>query len=131
MFSDPEKSRLLEAMRRTGTTRLEIKRGDDVLTLGLPLTAPAAVATPVKAVPATIVKSPAMGRFFASGGDDGLAVLCAGDPVSAGQVLGYVASGDVRAPVCAPSAGILGADGPQQNAIIGFGDPLFVVEATS
>lgn len=123
MFSDTDKSRLIAAMRRTGTTRLEIECGDDFLTLGLKPNAR------VKAAPPMIVKSPALGRFVGCGADDGLTVVCSGERVSAGQVLGYVGLDGARVQMCAPKSGVLVGNCTQENQIVGFGDPLFLIEA--
>lgn len=129
MFSDPDKSRLIEAMHRTGTMRLEIECGSDILTLGLSPSTPTQATAPVEAVPAIVVKSPALGRFAACGGDDGLSAVAVGDRVRAGQVLGYVALDGARVHVFAPKDGVLVADHAQEDQIVGYGDPLFELEA--
>lgn len=129
MFSDQDKSRLIEAMRRTGTTRLEVECGAEILTLGLTPDAPAKAAAPVETALPVIVKSPAMGRFVACGADDGLTLVFSGDRVSAGQVLGYVGLDGARMQVSAPKCGVLVGECPQDDQIVGFGDSLFVLEA--
>lgn len=132
MFSDSDKARLLEAMRRTGTMRLEIECGDDVLTLGLSPNTPAQTATPVEIVPPAIIKSPALGRFVACGAGDGLRAASVGDRVRVGQVLGYVGLDGAHVPVFAPKDGVLVASHVQQeDRIIGYGDALFELEAGS
>ncbi|KFB08340.1 acetyl-CoA carboxylase biotin carboxyl carrier protein [Nitratireductor basaltis] len=128
MFSDPEKSRLIQAMRRTGTTRLEIECGADVLTLGLALSAHPEATAPVETAPPAIVNSPALGRFVACGGDDGLTVVSPGDRVIAGQVLGYVGLDGARVQVSAPKCGVVVGECPQNDQVVGFGDPLFLLE---
>lgn len=130
MFSDSEKLRLVEAMRRSGITRLEIDCGEkDLLTLALPPACPDAAAPTVETATPTPVKSPGMGRFVAAGGDDGLGQVTVGDRIGAGQVLGYLELDGARLPVCAPTPGILRGDLPAEGQIIGFGDPLFTLEA--
>ncbi|WP_417604884.1 acetyl-CoA carboxylase biotin carboxyl carrier protein [Primorskyibacter flagellatus] len=129
MFSDTDKSRLIEAMRRTGTTRLEVECGGEVLTLGVALDAPVMAAAPVEKAAQIAVKSPALGRFVACGADDGLAAVLDGDHISAGQVLGYVELDGARVQVTAPKCGVLIGDGPRQGQTIGYGDPLFKMEA--
>ena len=129
MFSDTDRSRLIEAMRRTGTTRLDVECGADVMTLGVALGAPATAAAPAPKAAPIVVKSPALGRFAVCGADDGLAAVSEGDQISAGQVLGYVDLDGARVQVSAPKGGVLIGGGPQQGQIIGYGDPLFKLEA--
>ncbi|WP_417522761.1 acetyl-CoA carboxylase biotin carboxyl carrier protein [Marinovum sp.] len=128
MFSDPEKLRLVEAMRRTGTTRLEIDCGDDSLTLALPAGGQPAIATAVQGSGPVAVKSPGMGRFVACGRDDGLIPVSTGDRISKGQVLGYLEVDGARLQITAPDGGIL-TDGPEEGRIAGYGDLLFTLEA--
>lgn len=131
MFSQTDMTRLVDAMRRTGTTQLEIDgRGDHLRLVLAPLgAAPAASVAPVAAPAATPVKSPALGRFHPCGADDGLPAVAPGDTVIADQLLGYVTDGDSRLPVTAPVAGVLGAQTPEAGQITGFGDVLFELEA--
>jgi len=118
-------------MRRTGTTRLDVECGEEALSLGLALHAPATDATPVEKAALICVKSLALGRFVACGSDDGLAAVSDGDQISAGQVLGYVELDSARVQVTAPKDGVLMGDGPPQTQIIGYGDPLFKLEANA
>lgn len=130
MYCEAEMTRLVEAMRRTGTGLLEVEGAGDFLRLVLPETgAEATAALPVADKPAPQqVKSQWLGRFAACGQDDGLTPPTAGDAVCEGQVLGYVAEEGARLPVCAPVSGTLRAVLAQDGQIVGYGDVLFELE---
>lgn len=130
MFTDCELEALVQAMHRTGVTELAVEQGGAALRLGLS-PRPAAVAPPTPPAPLqnAQVKSPAMGRFVPVGADDGLDAVACGSRVIAGQVLGYVADGDVWRPLVATAPGRLTTDSPAASALIGYGDVLFEIEA--
>lgn len=125
MFDRHELDRLLDAMRRTGVTLLEIEGEQELLRLALPASAP--LAPQPRTAPA---RSPDIGRFRPRGGDDGLAALAPGDAVRAGEILGYVAGGAVCVPVIAPAAGRISAGMPETGALLGYGDTVFTLEIT-
>lgn len=128
MFGRDDLDHLLQAMRRSGVTSLKIEGQGQNLTLALPATAP--VAAPAKPRPALPALSPDIGQFRPRGQDDGLSAITAGDPVSAGEVLGYVATGAVLAAILAPGDGRICAPIPETGAICGYGDVLFTLEVT-
>lgn len=129
MFDDTQLERLLQAMRQSGVSLLEIEGDQGLLRLSLPLAAPQPMAAPAPATPATeTARSPEIGRFLPRGGDDGLAALAPGDAVQAGETLGYVLRGSLRAAITAPRHGRIAADLPLPDAILGYGDPVFTLE---
>lgn len=130
MYCEADMTRLVEAMRRTGTGLLEVEGADDFLRLVLPETG-AELCGPQEAAAKPIlerVKSPGLGRFAACGQDDGLTPLTIGAAIPEGQILGYVAEGGARLPVLAPERGVLTAALAQDGQIVGYGDVLFELE---
>lgn len=128
MFTEPEMDRLLDAMRANGVTWLEIAGDDALLRLSLPPSTAAHSAPP--APPALIAAtSPEIGSFLPRGSDDGLAALALGQDVQAGEVIGYVTRGDIRAAVTAPVAGRIAGDLPATGTLIGYGDTIAELEA--
>ncbi|PWE48381.1 hypothetical protein DEM26_18755 [Thioclava sp. NG1] len=129
MYSETEMTRLVEAMRRTGSKLLEVDGAGDHLRLVLGDAEPAASEiAPLNAAPKEQVKSPGLGRFIAVGRDDGLEPVSAGAAVSEGQVLGYIDDDGVRLPFCAPAAGTLTAALVAEGQVTGYGDVLFELE---
>ena len=129
MFDRSDLDRLVGAMRAHSVTTLEIDTKGERLRLVLPAAAPSSpLPVDLPKAPPLAAKSPCIGTFLRRGSDDGLAPLAAGDPVVEGDVLGYVCQGLVRVPVIAPAAGHLEGDMPEEDAVVGYGDPLFSVD---
>lgn len=127
MFTEPETDRLLDAMRANGVNWLEIT-GDDAL---LRLSLAASIAAPTAPTPPAVIAatSPEIGSFLPRGSDDGLPALAQGDDVQAGEVIGYVTRGDIRAAVTAPVAGRIASDLPASGTLTGYGDTIAELEA--
>lgn len=137
MLKNSELECLLEAMRSSLVTSLEVKYKDQLLRLVLPASTapsePAVSSTPqiaVADVRQVVATSPTIGTFLRRGIDDGLPVLERGMHVSTGEVLGYVCQGPVRVIVDAPDGGVLGNDGPDDGSVMGLGDTVFNLEVT-
>ncbi|MFK7891289.1 MAG: hypothetical protein AB8B63_10780 [Granulosicoccus sp.] len=135
MLKNSELECLLDAMRSSLVTSLEVKYKDQLLRLSLPVsdasTVPEASSTPqvmVADMREVVAVSPSIGTFLRRGIDDGLALLERGMQVSTGDVLGYVCQGPVRVIVDAPESGVLGNDGPDDGTVMGLGDTVFNIE---
>ncbi|MFZ0098782.1 MAG: hypothetical protein WAK98_09880 [Gemmobacter sp.] len=128
MLSHTELDRLLGAMRATGTTELRVASGSHLLELVL---APAPVrneSVPVAPTAASAARSPAIGLWQGRGQDDGLPPLLTGEKATEGEVLGYVRQGVVLWPVAAPAGGVLVDTGPEDDTLLGHGDPILQIQ---
>lgn len=129
MISQVELDRIVDAMAATGVTFLEISGKTTKLRLSRDASAPARPRTNSEPAPTrTALHSPGIGRFQPRGGDDGLAKLDDSTFILAGEVLGYVAQGDVLIPIAAPSPGRLTETRPVEDTLVGYGDILFELE---
>lgn len=120
----PDIKALIAAMHATGVTRLDwehLRKGHR-LCLTLPDTPSLPPARPVATPLRPRVLSPAIGRFVARGGEDGLGPLPTGGAVQAGEPLGYIAQGAVLHVLAAPCAGWLSDGLPGEGQIFGHGD---------
>lgn len=133
MFSQDELDRLIDAMRASQVTALTVENDGETLHLKLAQSAP--VRPPSQMPTAEMfdqrpVKSGAIGRFVARGGDDGLDPLVPTSPIAEGCILGYISQGHTRVPVTAPVQGRLACDAPQVGTIFGYGDVVFELEVS-
>lgn len=138
MLNNSELERLLGAMRASRVTTLEVNHKEQHLRLVLPVAVAQSVpsAQPIALIEALpeveqiSANSPTIGTFLRRGIDDGLPLLKAGMHITTGDVLGYVCLGPVRVVVGAPANGVLRDDGPDDGAMLGYGDAVFILEVT-
>lgn len=117
-------TRLIDAMRANGVTRLEwehLRKGTRVC-LTLPEAAGPPSALPKPGPVRISVAAPTIGTFVARGGDDGMSALAEAASVQPGEPLGYIAQGPVLHLLTAPCAGTLLAGLPANGQIFGYGD---------
>jgi hypothetical protein len=128
MYKPEQVDQLIAAMRETGTTRLDMSRGERRLVLELGEIADG----PALAMPAQRqthpVSSPGLGVFVPRGGDDGLPLLAPGTAVIADEVLGYIAQGSLHQILTAPVAGTLTGPLPDTGKLFGHGDCVLTLE---
>ncbi|AQZ51070.1 hypothetical protein [Martelella mediterranea] len=130
MFSETELETLSEGMRQTGIRELRIDGVDGFLELVLPEAEhQASLVTGPAPTTRVSVRSLALGLFQPCGDDDGLSAVSFGSSVRAGQIIGYVADGCVRAPIEAPASGVIASDIPASGTVVGYCDILFELEA--
>lgn len=130
MLSHTDLDRLLDAMRATGTTELRVTSGSDLLELGLAPLLVRAEGAPIPRTTLDVARSPAIGFWQSRGLEDGLSRLSIGDSVMAGEILGYVRHALVLWPVAAPADGVLVDLGPDEDTLLGHGDPVLQIRST-
>lgn len=140
MLNHRELGSLLAAMRKSRVTTLEFKHQKQRLRLEVPpsgnsptvhpATTTAQLTAVLPAAEPVTADSPIIGTFLQRGIGDGLALLESGQPVMAGEILGYVCHGPVRVIVHAPVSGVLRDEGPRDGTVMGVGDTVFNLDVT-
>lgn len=125
MLNKNDLDRLIDAMITHGVTCLHVQGAGTELRLVLSAAQQAATVS-ARRYP---VCSPCIGGFVSRGTDDGLPPLHDLARVTTGEILGYITQGAVRVLILVPTDGRLVTPAPVVGAIVGYGDPLFEVEA--
>lgn len=129
VLSDTDLRELAEAMRDAGVHLLEVEGPGQRLRLRLRPSdrMPSAAAALPPDEPSTVVKAESMGHFRAAH-PDGLFPACeVGASVEPAQVLGFVQVGLLLLPVAATRSGRLARVIAADNALVGYGAPLFEI----
>ena len=132
MFNQRELNGLVEAMRASGVTTLDVKNSRQRLRVVLPELD--SLCPKLSGLPKLLrdtAKSPAIGTFLRRGIDDGLQPLKSGMHVETGDILGYVCHGLIRVVISASFSGVLCDLGPKNGAALQVGDTVFNLEVTS
>lgn len=134
-FTDPASlAALADMLTAAGVDGLEIITPDTqvqllVSTAGKAATPAAEIAaSPKDAAVRAVVKAPIAGHFHASHSTGADRFPCA---VAADDVVGFVRIGPILVPVPAGRNGSLTAPLVEEDALVGFGDPLFEIELQS
>lgn len=131
-FTDPATLAALTYMlKAAGVEGLEITTPDTQIKLVVPSLRRAV--TPLKAAsvqPTSVrtVKAPTAGVFNLAPSTDGEGLP---RPVGADAVVGFIRIGYVLVPVIAGRAGLIIGQLAEEDALVGFGDPLFEIELHS
>ncbi|QCJ00608.1 hypothetical protein [Agrobacterium larrymoorei] len=131
-FTDPATlAALTEMLTTAGVEGLEITTPDTGVKLVVPSSGKAVIsskAMSAQLTSATTVKAPIAGLFHLAPPADGEAFP---RPVTTDTVVGFIRIGHVLVPVIAGRAGLLTGQLAEQDALVGFGDPLFEIELHS
>lgn len=131
-FTDPATLAVLTEMLTTaGVEGLEITTRDTHVKLVVPSSGKDVIPSKpgsVQLTSATTVKAPIAGLFHLAPPADGEAFP---RPVTADSVVGFIRIGHVLVPVIAGRACLLTGQLAEQDAVVGFGDPLFEIELHS
>lgn len=131
-FTDPATlAALTDMLIAAGVEGLEITTPDTQVKLVVPSSGKAVIppkAASAQPTSATTVKAPIAGLFY-------FAPPTGGDKfprrVAADAVVGFIRIGHVLVPVIAGRAGLVTGQLAEQDALVGFGDPLFEIELHS
>jgi acetyl-CoA carboxylase biotin carboxyl carrier protein len=88
---------------------------------------PAQTSNVAAAVGMDVVRSPAMGRFYASHPLSDAPVAVAGQSVITNQVVGYLLTRSVISEITTAHAGKLGRALVEEGSVVGFGTPIFKI----
>lgn len=122
---------LTDMLEAAGVEGLEITTPDTQVKLVVPSSGKAVIPSkPASAqlTSATTVKAPIAGLFRLAPPADGEAFP---RPVTADAVVGFIRIGHVLVPVIAGRTGLVTGQLAEQDALVGFGDPLFEIELHS
>ena len=113
---------LARKMRAAGLAELEYDSGGTCIILR---SGTAGSGAPMRTAPAPVksgAKAPMFGHFCPVHPQRIAPEVSSGDPVEAGQYLGFVEAGGVFYPVTAPCAGRVARILPEAGALVGYGE---------
>lgn len=131
-FTSPDVIATLTSwLEQAGVSAIAIERDDQQIKIVMAGGTPQILRTTQgkpKAASSVAVKSPCVGHFLAQHPSRADESERDGATVNAGDTVGFVKIGPLLLNVTAPQDGILGEALVKSGALVGYGDPLFMVE---